>query len=506
MESWRQQFLGLDVVPASLTPAEIEYFFAPTDQERSLVNERRRSLTRLGLILQIGFLRMTGRSLAAFERLPPAVLSCAAAHAGMPAPQIATLRSIYRRRTTLFEHQLIAAEALGFRPASEHVVRKLTAHLRREAAVQLDRGDLVREARIWLDDNRYLLPGARALEEMAAAAQLHALEVLAAGIRAAVGQEVTGAWASQLSGGGPRPGEALLDWLRAPPAGYGRKEITDVQERISALRRLGADRIVIPDLTIDRMRQHARRIARRKATTLSRLREPRRTVEIGCWLRLQLLELTDTVLEQASRRIGQLWNQARRTVEERALEELGHYRVGLRASRQAREGWDGLLHMVASLEAGYGSPATVIERHGSAAQGTPIYECGTYLGKVLRSLFLLDYLIKPDFRREVHRLLSQGESVHLLQRALMAGRIEARHGRTLTEATAISGALTLLTNIVMAWNTNAMQRAIDRRPHDTFPEPHLAHIAPVAHRHINMQGRIRFAVEEHAQLARRRAR
>src|SRR3546814_12710602 len=110
--------------------------------------------------------------------------------------------------------------------------------------------------------------------------------------------------------------------------------------------------------------------------------------------------------------------------------------------------------MVASLEAGYGSPATIIERHGSAAQGTPVYECGTYLGKVLRSLFLLDYLIKPDFRREVHRLLSQGESVHLLQRALMAGRIEARHGRTLAEAAAISGALTLLPNLVMAWNTD----------------------------------------------------
>ncbi len=98
---------------------------------------------------------------------------------------------------------------------------------------------------------------------------------------------------------------------------------------MSALRHLGADRITIPDLMIDRMQQYARRIARRKTTTLTRLGEPRRTVEIGCWLRLQLLELTNTVLEQASRRIGQLWSQARRTVEERALEELGCYRGGV---------------------------------------------------------------------------------------------------------------------------------------------------------------------------------
>lgn len=37
MESWRQQFLGLEAVPTTLTPAEIEFFFAPTEQDRSFV-------------------------------------------------------------------------------------------------------------------------------------------------------------------------------------------------------------------------------------------------------------------------------------------------------------------------------------------------------------------------------------------------------------------------------------------------------------------------------------
>ena len=93
--------------------------------------------------------------------------------------------------------------------------------------------------------------------------------------------------------------------------GFGRGDIGDVQERIEELRRLGAERIILPDIPIERMRLHAKRIAQRKAGTLSRLKEPRRTVEIGCWLRLQLLDLTDTVLEQTSRRIGQLWSHAR---------------------------------------------------------------------------------------------------------------------------------------------------------------------------------------------------
>ena len=107
--------------------------------------------------------------------------------------------------------------------------------------------------------------------------------------------------------------------------------------------------------------------------------------------------------------------------------------------RTARSGWDGLQHIAASLQSGYGSAATITERHGSAARGNPVYECGTLVGKVMRLVFMLDYLVNPEFRREVHRLLAQGESLHALQRALLTGRIEARHGRAEDGANAITG-------------------------------------------------------------------
>jgi hypothetical protein len=62
-------------------------------------------------------------------------------------------------------------------------------------------------------------------------------------------------------------------------------------------------------------------------------------------------------------------------------------------------------------------------------------------------------------------------------------------------ATAVSGALTLLTNIVMAWNTAALQQAVDANP-GRYPHEHLAHIAPVAFRHINMHGKLHFPIRE----------
>ncbi len=94
------------------------------------------------------------------------------------------------------------------------------------------------------------------------------------------------------------------------------------------------------------------------------------------------------------------------------------------------------------------------------------YEAGDALGKLLRSLYLCDYLSNPVFRTEILDLLNQGEAVHSLQRAIHNGMITAKHGRTTEQLGAISGALTLLANIVMAWNTHRLQAVIDQAPND----------------------------------------
>lgn len=55
----------------------------------------------------------------------------------------------------------------------------------------------------------------------------------------------------------------------------------------------------------------------------------------------------------------------------------------------------------------------------------------------------------------------------------------------------ISGALTLLANIIMAWNTHHLQAVIDQAPSD-YPDEAVSRIAPVGHKHINMRGILTF--------------
>ena len=70
MENWRERYLGIEAIPDTLTEAEIEFFFRLDPNGRRFVESRCRPMTRLGLVLHIGFLRMSGRHLPAFERVP----------------------------------------------------------------------------------------------------------------------------------------------------------------------------------------------------------------------------------------------------------------------------------------------------------------------------------------------------------------------------------------------------------------------------------------------------
>jgi TnpA family transposase len=158
-------------------------------------------------------------------------------------------------------------------------------------------------------------------------------------------------------------------------------------------------------------------------------------------------------------------------------------------------GWDQLIRVAASIEGGWTSAVLALTRFGSAARADPIHQAGSALGKLLRTLFLCDYLSNELFRREVLRILNRGESVHTLQRVIHFGSIAASRGRRREELVAISGSLSLLANIVMAWMTQRIQQVLDtwQNAGARRVEPEvLRHIAPVHFQDINFRGIMQF--------------
>jgi len=100
--------------------------------------------------LQLGFVGMTGTTLRSLDYVPATVLRHLGRQFKQPVPDIATLRTLYRRRKTRFEHQRWATEQWGLREFDTTIEQQLADDLRSRTRATLSRGRLEQAAREWL--------------------------------------------------------------------------------------------------------------------------------------------------------------------------------------------------------------------------------------------------------------------------------------------------------------------------------------------------------------------
>jgi hypothetical protein len=233
MDKWQATFLGLKRFPRELSGFETEAFFTFTATERAVIDARRAASLKLGLALQIGFLRMSGRLLDAVRIVPPALWKHLGNQFGEPAPDLASLRAMYRRRRTLFDHQELACQALGFRTLIEAQRRALVRALRRELTQTFDRLRLLTNARQWLYERKLLVMREKDLRAIISSAISQFEAKLARTIQADAEAVQLRRWQQTVV----QPRESSLttqSWLWAPPAKHSTRQIDEMLERIEA--------------------------------------------------------------------------------------------------------------------------------------------------------------------------------------------------------------------------------------------------------------------------------
>ena len=308
MNPWQATFFGLKQIPRELTAFEIEAFFTFTAAERQVIEQRRRPGLKLGLALQIGFLRMSGRVLDAVRIVPAVLWRHLGEQFNVAAPDLASLRAMYGRGSTLFEHQQLACEVLGFHWLSEAQRRALSGALRLELTRTRDRQQLLIFARRWLYEHRLLIMHERSIRSTIVKARQQYEVALAKSIHAVIDDERLEGWGKALVS--PREsGVTLQSWLWAPPAKHSTRQIEELLERIATLYDLGIHRHFagVPD---DLLRRYARRLANRPPSIGARIKEPLRTIESAYFLRYCLLIGTDRLLLMVRRRVSDLWRHA----------------------------------------------------------------------------------------------------------------------------------------------------------------------------------------------------
>ena len=307
MQGWHPPYLGLRELPREFSPFELQAFFTFSLAERELIERRRGDHHKLGLALHIGFVRMSGRALISVRAVPVALLRHLGQTLDIATPVLASLRALYSRGRTLFDHQQQACEVLGFAWMSEHQRRALVRILRDEVAHTADRERLLLRARHWLYEHRLIIVHERAIRALVAAALADLEAATAAFIRATVSATALKQWAAAVAATRP-DGQHCQSWLWSAPAKHSTRQIAEVLERITVLNGLGLDRH-LGELNDALVRRYARRMAARPPSISERIKEPARTVEIACFLRYCLLTATDQLILMFQRRATDLWRQ-----------------------------------------------------------------------------------------------------------------------------------------------------------------------------------------------------
>lgn len=112
------------------------------------------------------------------------------------------------------------------------------------------------------------------------------------------------------------------------------------------------------------------------------------------------------------------------------------------------------------------------------------------LGRLERSLHMLDWIEDIEYRRRALVGLNKGESEHALARALFFGRSSEVRERTRAGQLRRASGLTLVLAAIVLWNTVYIDKAVSylRDKGQGPSDEHLAHLSPLGWQHINFIG------------------
>ncbi len=112
------------------------------------------------------------------------------------------------------------------------------------------------------------------------------------------------------------------------------------------------------------------------------------------------------------------------------------------------------------------------------------------LGRIERTLFILDWLQSVELRRRVHAGLNKGEARNALARAVFFYRLGEIRDRSFEQQRYRASGLNLATAAITLWNTVYLERAVNaiRSQGQHLDDELLQHLSPLGWEHINLTG------------------
>jgi TnpA family transposase len=155
--------------------------------------------------------------------------------------------------------------------------------------------------------------------------------------------------------------------------------------------------------------------------------------------------------------------------------------------------WDQMGQFFASFAAGHTTASVALKRLLACGPRNPVYRAVRELGRVYKTVFILDYLRDPHLRRRVRRGLLKGEQLHALARHVHYGKQGQADARDLQQQMSTASCLVLILAAMVYWQITEIDRVLRSwDPHKEGLDPALlAHISPIGWDNVLLYGEYR---------------
>lgn len=181
-----------------------------------------------------------------------------------------------------------------------------------------------------------------------------------------------------------------------------------------------------------------------------------------------------------------------------ALNGIARHRIN---TRLLKEDWDDMLRLAGSLKLGVVQATSIMRTLQISDRPTKLAQAVAELGRIDKTIHCLTYIDDETKRRRTLTQLNRGEDRHKLASAIFHGKRGELRQRYREGQEDQLGALGLVLNIIVLWNTLYIEAAIQQLQREGFPvrPADVARLSPLMFDHINMLGRYAFSVPDSVQ-------
>ena len=158
--------------------------------------------------------------------------------------------------------------------------------------------------------------------------------------------------------------------------------------------------------------------------------------------------------------------------------------------KQIRAHWDEILRLATSIKQGTVTASLMLRKLGSYPRQNGLAVALRELGRIERTLFILDWLQSVELRRRVQAGLNKGEARNALARAVFFNRLGEIRDRSFEQQRYRASGLNLVTAAIVLWNTVYLERAANalRNHGHRVDDALLQYLSPLGWEHINLTG------------------